>query len=265
MSGKGLLVVTGAASGIGASIVDALEQAGREVLGLDRAYEAAAATSHRWPLDVGDDAAIRRVFQRIDEERLTIVGWVNCAGIAVLQSCLELAPETFRRTFEVNVFGPFLCTQLAALRMSRSGGGRVVNVASIAAFRAAAQRVAYGPSKSALVALTRQFAAELAADGIQVNAVAPGPIETAMSRALHGPSVRRAYIEHVPARRYGTPEEVADVVRYLLLDAPDFLTGEVIAVDGGYLCAGMAATDAAAAPARDAADYLPNFQLQETR
>lgn len=238
-----LFAVTGAASGIGAEIARCLRTAGCRALELDRAFPTQGGAPLQWSLDVGKDADILETFDRIDREKLELSGWVNCAGIALLDACLDLPVESFRQTFEVNVFGPFLCSQLAAARLKKSGGGRIVNIVSISAFRAAMHRVAYGPSKSALVALTRQFAAELATENIQVNAVAPGPIETDMSRSLHGAKTRKAYLDQVPSRRYGTPEEVAEVVRYLLLDAPAFLTGDVIAVDGGYLCAGMSAVE----------------------
>ena len=139
----------------------------------------------------------------------------------------------------VNLTGPFLTTQAAAPIMAEGGGGAVVNVTSISGLRASTLRVAYGTSKAALAHLTKQQAVELAALGIRVNAVAPGPVETAMAKAVHTPEIRADYHAAIPLARYGLEEELAEAIFFLCSDRASYLTGQEIAVDGGFDATGI--------------------------
>jgi NAD(P)-dependent dehydrogenase (short-subunit alcohol dehydrogenase family) len=139
----------------------------------------------------------------------------------------------------VNVDGPFLCTQACAPVMLRNGGGSVVNIASISGLRASTLRVAYGTSKAALLQLTRQQAVELGNLGIRVNAIAPGPVDTAMARAVHSPAIRAAYRDAIPLARYGTTEEIAAAAGFLCSAEAAYINGQVLAVDGGFEAAGI--------------------------
>ena len=164
---------------------------------------------------------------------------VNNAGIAIFKPILETTPEEWARVLAVNLTGPFLATQYAAPIMAEGGGGAVVNIASISGLRASTLRVAYGTSKAALAHLTKQQAAELGALGIRVNAVAPGPVDTAMAKAVHTPEIRRDYHDHIPLNRYGLEEELAEMIVFLCTDRAAYVTGQVIAVDGGFEATGI--------------------------
>jgi NAD(P)-dependent dehydrogenase (short-subunit alcohol dehydrogenase family) len=115
----------------------------------------------------------------------------------------------------------------------------VVNIASISGLRASTLRVAYGTSKAALMHLTRQMAVELGTLGIRVNAIAPGPVDTAMAKAVHTPEIRAGYRDAIPLARYGTPEEIAEAVGFLCSAQAAYVNGQVLAVDGGFDAAGI--------------------------
>ena len=139
----------------------------------------------------------------------------------------------------VNLTGPFLCTQAAAALMAENGGGSVVNITSISGIRASTLRVAYGTSKAGLAHLTKQQAAELAGLGIRVNAVAPGPVDTAMAKAVHSPAIRADYHDAIPLNRYGREEEIAEAVLFLCSERASYITGQTLAVDGGFEATGI--------------------------
>jgi NAD(P)-dependent dehydrogenase (short-subunit alcohol dehydrogenase family) len=139
----------------------------------------------------------------------------------------------------VNLTGPFLAAQAAAPIMAEAGGGAMVNITSISGLRASTLRVAYGTSKAGLAHLTKQQAVEFASLGIRVNAVAPGPVDTAMAKAVHTPEIRADYHDHLPLNRYGLETELAEAVYFLCSDRASYLTGQIIAVDGGFDATGI--------------------------
>ena len=139
----------------------------------------------------------------------------------------------------VNLTGPFLCTQACAPLMLRNGGGSIVNIASISGMRASTLRVAYGTSKAALIHLTRQQAAELGTMGIRVNAIAPGPVDTAMARQVHTQDIRAGYHDAIPLNRYGTEDEIAAAVWFLCGPESSYVNGQTLAVDGGFDATGI--------------------------
>lgn len=135
--------------------------------------------------------------------------------------------------------GTLLCAQYAAQLMVRHQWGRIVNVASVAGLRAVGSgRTAYGTSKGAVVALTRQMAVELAEHGVTANAVCPGPVDTPMTRELHTEQFKREYSEAIPMGRYGTTAEIAAAVMYFVSDEATYTTGIAMPVDGGFLASG---------------------------
>ena len=182
------------------------------------------------------DAAVARVqatFGRID-------ALVNNAGIAVFKPLGETSFAEWRQVMATNLDGVFLCTQACAEVMKRGGrGGAVVNIASISGLRASTLRVAYGTSKAAVIHLTRQQAVELGNLGIRVNAVAPGPVDTAMAKLVHTPAIRADYHSAIPLNRYGTPEEIAQAVGWLCSAEASYINGQVLAADGGFDAAGI--------------------------
>src|SRR5216683_683715 len=145
----------------------------------------------------------------------------------------------WNRVLTVNLTGPFLCTKAAAPLMREHGGGAIVNITSISAVRASTLRSAYGTSKAGLAHLTKQLAVELASLGIRVNAVAPGPVETAMAKAVHTAEIRADYHDAIPLDRYGLEEELAEAIFFLCSDRSSYITGQILAVDGGFDAAGI--------------------------
>jgi NAD(P)-dependent dehydrogenase (short-subunit alcohol dehydrogenase family) len=123
--------------------------------------------------------------------------------------------------------------------MRRAGGGSIVNVTSISGMRASTLRVAYGTSKAGLAHLTKQQAVELAQYGIRANAVAPGPVDTAMAKAVHSPEIRAEYHDVIPLNRYGGETEVAQAILFLCCDRSSYVTGQILGVDGGFEAAGI--------------------------
>jgi NAD(P)-dependent dehydrogenase (short-subunit alcohol dehydrogenase family) len=158
--------------------------------------------------------------------------------VAVFKPILETTEAEWARVMAVNLTGPFLMTQAAAPYLAQTRGA-VVNITSISGLRASTLRVAYGVSKAGLAQLTRQQAAELGELGIRVNAVAPGPVDTAMARQVHSPAIRAAYHDAIPLNRYGEEGEIAAMIFFLCSEAASYVTGQVIAVDGGFDAAGI--------------------------
>jgi NAD(P)-dependent dehydrogenase (short-subunit alcohol dehydrogenase family) len=177
-------------------------------------------------------AAIVARWQRID-------ALVNNAGVAVFKPLSQTSFEEWRYVMATNLDGVFLCSQACAPVMLRTGGGSIVNIASISGMRGSTLRVAYGTSKAAVMHLTRQQAAEWGAQGLRVNAVAPGPVETAMARAVHSPEIRRDYHDAIPLGRYGTEREIAAAIGFLCSDAASYINGHTLAVDGGFDATGV--------------------------
>lgn len=177
-------------------------------------------------------AATAECFGRID-------ALVNNAGVAVFKPIGETRFEEWQTVLATNLNGPFLCTQAVVPWMRRTGGGAVVNIASISGLRASTLRVAYGTSKAALIHLTKQQATELGTVGIRVNAIAPGPVETEMAKLVHSVAIRQDYHDVIPLERYGTTEEIANAIGFLCSPAASYVNGQVLAVDGGFDAAGV--------------------------
>jgi NAD(P)-dependent dehydrogenase (short-subunit alcohol dehydrogenase family) len=192
--------------------------------------------------DVADPVQVQASIDAVAQRFGRLDALVNNAGIAVFKPLLETSFEEWSRVLAVNLTGPFLCTQAAALFMAEHGGGSVVNVTSISGLRASTLRVAYGTSKAGLAHLTKQQAVELASLGIRVNAVAPGPVDTAMAKAVHSPEIRADYHDVIPLNRYGLEEELAEAIVFLSTERASYITGQVLAVDGGFDAAGIGLT-----------------------
>jgi 3-oxoacyl-[acyl-carrier protein] reductase len=160
-------------------------------------------------------------------------------GIAGTFPLIDYPIDHWKRVLEINISGPLLCSQAAAQLMRERKWGRIVNIASISGVRASVGRAAYGTSKAALIGLTRQMAVELAELGITANCVAPGPIETPLTRDGHSAATREAYHRTVPMRRYGQPQEIAAAISFLSSEGASYVNGQIVAVDGGFLAAGL--------------------------
>jgi NAD(P)-dependent dehydrogenase (short-subunit alcohol dehydrogenase family) len=241
-------LVTGAARGIGLAAARRFLAEGWRVGLLDidganlaKTHKALARPDDTLALicDVADRAAVATAFDTLHKRFGRLDALVNNAGIAIFKPILDVTYEDWSRVLAVNLNGAFLCTQAAAPLMRETGGGAVVNITSISGLRASTLRAAYGTSKAALAHLTQQQAIELAALGIRVNAVAPGPVDTAMAKAVHTPEIRADYHDHVPLNRYGLETELASAIYFLCSDEASYITGQELAVDGGFDATGI--------------------------
>src|ERR1700753_3483785 len=240
-------LVTGAARGIGLATAKRFLADGWRVALLDIEHQllahTVAALADPGPTlaihcDVSDAAAVADAIAALQARFGRLDALVNNDGIAVFAPLLETQDQDWNRVLAVNLPGPFLCTKAAAPLM-REHGGAIVNITSISAVRASTLRSAYGTSKAGLAHLTKQLAVELASLGIRVNGVAPGPVDTAMAKAVHTPAIRADYHDAIPLNRYGLEEELAEAIFFLSSDRASYITGQILAVDGGFDAAGI--------------------------
>jgi 3-oxoacyl-[acyl-carrier protein] reductase len=242
-------IVTGGAAGIGEAIARRLSTDGFLVVvadlngdGADDLAEeicAGGGNAHARKVDVSAADSVAALFAWVNEDLGRCDALVNNAGVGETFPLTELPLDRWTSTFAINVTGILLTTQHAVPLMRRGGRGRIVNLSSISGVRASAGRTAYGTSKAAVIGLTRQAAIELAEDNITVNSVAPGPVDTPLTRSVHTDLTRQNYNRLVPMKRYGKPEEIAAAVSFLCSDDASYITGHTIPVDGGYLAAGV--------------------------
>ena len=241
-------VVTGGARGIGLAIAQWFLANGHRVALLDIDLETLTATAARLNnpqgvlalhCDVSEPAQVQAAIEAVDAAFGRIDALINNAGIAVFKPIGETTFDEWRRVLAVNLDGAFLCSQACVPLMSRSGGGAIVNIASISGLRASTLRVAYGTSKAAIIQLTKQQAVELGTVGIRANVIAPGPVDTEMSKLVHSVAIRSDYHDVIPLGRYGTTGEIADVAGFLCSPAASYINGQVLAVDGGFESAGV--------------------------
>ncbi|MEU7475558.1 SDR family oxidoreductase [Lentzea sp. NPDC042327] len=239
LAGKKALV-TGATSGIGRAIAVRLAEAGATVyltgrraeLGKETVelVEKAGGTAHFIVSDVGDLDDVRKLAQEVGEVDIL----VNNAGIFPFSSTPEQSVETYEQVFDVNVRGTYFLTAALAPAMVAKKKGAIINISSIGAAAGNAVTSVYSASKAAVDAFTRSWAVEFGGHGVRVNSVAPGPVRTDAAVVQAG-EVFEEFSAQLPLGRVGEPEEIADTVLFLASDRSSFVTGVVLAADGGYL------------------------------
>lgn len=226
-----VVVVTGAARGIGRAIAERFVADGDRVATIYRGGDLPKGVDG-YVADVTDSAAVDAAFTAIEKDLGTVEVLVANAGVTKDQLLMRMSDEEFDSVVDVNLTGTFRCVRRASKGMIRARKGRIVLLGSIVGLSGGPGQVNYSSSKAALVGMARSITRELGARGITANVVAPGYVETDMTAAL-SEDVRKGYLATIPARRFATADEVAGVVSFVASDSAGYVTGAVIPVDGG--------------------------------
>ncbi|MFV0425663.1 MAG: SDR family NAD(P)-dependent oxidoreductase [Beutenbergiaceae bacterium] len=243
-----VIVLTGGTRGIGRALAEHLAAAGADLAVLARNQDdltrlhgelSSPERISTHAVDIADTQAIAPVFDEVLRQHGRIDGLVNCAGINKVAPTIDYPLEQARQIFDVNVLGLLACCQLAARAMP--DGGSIVNIASLSSFVGQPERTAYVGSKAAVIGMTKSMAVEWGPLGIRVNAVAPGYIETDLTRGImaSNPQYRDLVEARTPLRRFGQPDDLAGAVLFLLSSHSAFVSGAHICVDGGWLANGF--------------------------
>jgi NAD(P)-dependent dehydrogenase (short-subunit alcohol dehydrogenase family) len=250
LDGK-VCVVTGAAQGIGRAIVDEFVREGARPAILELNLEAAeayaeelrraGADARAYPCDVSEKSSVAEAAHAVGADLGPCDVLVNNAGIALMGPSLDFPEDQWRRSLDVMTTGVFFCCQAFGAQMVESGGGSIVNIASMNATVAFPMRLAYNAAKAAVVQMTELLAIEWAEHGIRVNAIGPGVTRTALvDKAIKDGFIdERAYMERTPMKRLGKPEEIAKAALFLASEEDSsFVTGHFLVVDGGWTAFG---------------------------
>ncbi len=237
-------LVTGAARGIGFATTNRFLDEGWKVIMVDwdgdelRKVSKPLVNAFAFAADISKETDVKTVISEIEERFGQIDALVNNAGVADFGPIETTTFERWRAVMETNLDGTFLMTQ-EATHLLKMKGGAVVNIASISGLRASTLRTAYGTSKAAVIQLSLQQAVELGEYGIRVNTVCPGPVRTKLAMAVHSQEIIDAYHDAIPLNRYGNEDEIANAIFFLCSEQASFITGQTLAVDGGFEATGV--------------------------
>ena len=244
-----IAIITGGGDGIGAATARRFSIEGAMVVLADKDEANAHAVCAEIIRKGGKAAAIRADVSSLKDIQAMLAFTarhfgpaeilVNNAGIGAQKHFLETPLEMLDSMLEVNLKGTFMCAQVAAREMVKLGRGAIVNVSSHSSLLGSTGRSAYAASKGGIDAMTRVMAVDLAQFGIRVNSIAPGPIDTPRIRKQHNEERSQAWLRAVPLGRIGEPEEIASVAAFLASEDASYVTGQTIAVDGGFTVAGL--------------------------
>ena len=241
---KPVALVTGAARGIGLATTQLFLKEGWQVAMIDidgpELRTAAAPLENVLAIegDVSDPTSVDAITAKVTSDFGGIKALVNNAGLADFGPIEGTTFERWKHVMATNLDGPFLMTQ-AATPALKAAKGAIVNIASISGLRASTLRIAYGTSKAAVIQLTLQQAVELGEHGVRANCVAPGPVRTKLAMAVHTQDIIDAYHDALPLNRYGSENEIAEAIVFLCSDRASFITGQVLAADGGFEATGI--------------------------
>ncbi len=239
-------VVTGGSRGIGKCIAETLAREGfqvyltyvskpKEAEEVAASICAAGGKARAFCLNIGDAPAVAQFFQNEIKDKAHLALLVNNAGMTKDGLLIRMKDEDFASVLAVNLQGAFTCTREAAKLMVKQRSGSIVNITSVVGQMGNAGQCSYSAAKAGLIGLTKSTAKELAGRNITVNAVAPGFIETDMTAALPE-NVREQYLENIPLKRFGAAQDVADAVAFLGSPRATYITGQVLAINGGMYC-----------------------------
>ena len=235
-------IVTGGLSGIGAAIAQRFAAEGARVVAADLATDATSLAEDGiapFRTDVSDPASVEHLVAAVVAKHGKLDCLVNSAGIGADVPFLDTTLAQFDRIIGINLRGTFIVGQCAARAMRDCGGGAILNIASVSGMVGNVGRSAYGASKGGVVLLSKVMAVDLAPYGIRVNVLAPGPVATPLTDEIHTPAVREQWHERTILRRYGRPDEMAGAAVFLCSEDASYVTGHVLAADGGFVSSGL--------------------------
>ena len=239
-----LAIVTGAARGIGLATAKLFNENGFKVAIIDKDKNQITKLSilnndiRTFCYDISNHDSIDKMFNSILKWYNRIDVLVNNAGVADFGKIEATDLNRWNDVMRTNLDGAFMCSQKSISHLKKTRGC-IINIASISGLRASTLRVAYGTSKAAIIQLTKQQAAELGEYGIRVNCVAPGPVKTKLAMAVHTQDIIDAYHDAIPLNRYGTEIEIANAIYFLASEKASYVTGQILAVDGGFETTGV--------------------------